>query len=370
MELEINQSKLNKILSVVSRVAGGGIGAPMLPILSNVLIRVKGQEAAFVTTNLEMAIVEKVQVKNSKDGEITVPAKLLADFISNLPKDETIKMGVKGQKINITAGRYSSVLNGIGTSDFPELPEIEEEKAVIFRIGAEEFKKAVAEVAVACSTNTVRPIFTGVYFNTYDSDLYMAATDGYRLTEKKFIKGVESEVKIIVPATSLQEVVRSIDEEVEEIEMLFDETQVRFRLGGVEITSRLIDGSYVDYKGLIPKETKIKMEIKRNELVRVTKLAALFARASGGSIRCETKKEKGVLSVAAVANEFGENDSEIETSVNENGVIILNSKYLLDALGVMNDEVVKIGFSEKMAPLVLRNKNKEDYVHIIMPQHQ
>ena len=251
--------------------------------------------------------------------------------------------------------------------DFPELPEIEDEKVVKFRMGAEEFKEGLAQVMVAASNDTTRPALTGVYFNTADGALYLAATDGYRLAERRFIEKVEAEVMAIVPTSSLQEVVRNLGEDVGEIEIWFDETQVRFRLGDIEVTSKLIDGSFPDYRQLIPKETEINLKVKRDELTRITKLAALFAKEVGGSIICEARAEKNEFLVSSVANELGENTSEIKTEIDTDGKVTLNSRFLLDALNVLDGKEVEFGFSNKLDPVVLRGKGVEKYVHIIMP---
>ena len=244
---------------------------------------------------------------------------------------------------------------------------MDDKKGEKFEVGVEEFKAGLTQVMVAASNDTTRPALTGVYFNTFEGALYLAATDGDRLAERKFIEKVESEVMAIVPATSLQEVLRSITEEVEAIEILFDETQVRFRMGEIEVTSKLMDGSFPDYRQLIPKQTEIEVELKRDELVRITKLAALFARESNGSIICSTSAERKVFAVAAVANELGENNSEMPVEVEADGKVTMNSRFVLDALNVLGGEVVKFGFSNKLDPVVLRVKGDEKYVHIVMP---
>ena len=251
MEIEAESGKLAKALGVVSRVAAGA--KTTLPILNNVLIRVDDGKVTLSTTNLDMAVVVYLPVSASKNGVMTVPAKLVAEFTSNLPKGETVKMTTEGMKVVMKAGRYSSTLNGTLADDFPELPGIEEEKAVRFKMGVDEFKTGVNEVAVASSNDMTRPALTGVYFNTDKGSLYAAATDGYRLAERKLIEKVESEIRAIVPSSSLAEVLRSVSDGVDEIEILFDETQVRFRLGEVEITSKLIDGSFPYFRQFIPK---------------------------------------------------------------------------------------------------------------------
>lgn len=365
MEIEVTQEKLSKALNNVSKIA---VGKVTLPVLNNVLIRVDNKKVSLITTNLDMAIVDFLPVSDSKDGVITVPAKLLAEFVSNLPRGEKIKITEKDSKITITAGKYSSIINGTPADDFPELPEIDEKNAVIFKIGIDEFKEGVSSVAVASSNDLARPALTGIFFNTKNKNLLVAATDGYRLAEKKLIKNIQSEISAIVPSSSLQEVLRAINDEMDEVEITFDENLVRFRLGEVEIISKLIDASYPDYALLIPKKSDIKIELGRDELIRVTRLASLFARSVNGAIVCEAK-QPSTFSVKSVASELGENDSSIETSVSSEGKITLSARFLMDALNVLTDKDITFEFSGGTSPAVLHNKNNEDYIHVVMPLH-
>ena len=364
MEVEVLQERLSKALSVVSRVAASTKAG--LPILSNVLLRAEGKQLTLTATNLELATVEYVNAKIVKDGTITVPARLLADFISNLPKD-TIKMKVDGEKLTISSGKYKSTINGILADDFPELPTIDEEKAVAFKIPADIFKEAVNQVIIASSNDTTRPALTGVYFNTFEGALYIAATDGYRLADKKFVDDVKSEIKAIVPTPALREVLSSLSDSIEDVEVAIVDSQIRFRLGEIEITSKLIDASFPDYRQLIPKDSKAKIKLNKAELIRMTKVAALFARESGGSVVCEAKKEEGSFCVSAVASELGENSAAMEAEVAEDGKVTLNSRYLLDALNAFVEDEVEYSFSGKLSPIVLRNIKNSDYTHIIMP---
>lgn len=363
MKIKVTQEKLSKALNNVSRIA---IGKVTLPILNNVLIRVDNKKVSLITTNLDMAIIDFLPVSESEDGVITVPAKLLAEFVSNLPKNEIITINSKDSKITISAGKYSSTINGTIADDFPELPEIEEKTAVTYKISIDEFKHSINQVIIASSNDLTRPALTGVYFNTNNDTLAIAATDGYRLAEKKLINKVKSEVKAVVPASSLQEVIRSINDEMEEVEVSFNEDLVRFCLGELEIISKLIDASFPDYQKLIPKDNNIKIIINRDELVRVTKLAALFARSVGGSIICQTKTPN-IFSVKSITNEFGENDSEIETIVEKDGKVNLNSRFLLDALNALEEKELEFSFSDRIAPVVVKNKKNNNYTHIIMP---
>ena len=363
MKIEVTQEKLSKALNIVSRIANGRV---TLPVLNNVLMRVDNKKVTLTTTNLDMAVVDYLPVSKSEDGVVTVPARLLAEFVSNLPKGENIEISAKDTKVTIKAGKYSSVINGTLADDFPELPEIDEKKAVVFKIGVDEFKTSVNQVIIASSNDLTRPALTGVYFNTINKELAVAATDGYRLAEKILVDKVESEVAAIVPTNSLQEVMRSLSDDIDEIEMSFSEDLVRFRMGEVEIISKLIDGSFPEYRKLFPTDNDIEVTLPKDELMRVTKLAALFAREVGGSIACESKKPNS-FSVKSVANEFGENDSEIETEVKIEGKVNLNSRFLIDALNAMDEDKIVFTFASKISPVLSKNVKSKKYTHIIMP---
>lgn len=365
MEIKIIQEKLAKALNHVSKVVAGGRAT--LPILNNVLIRVDDKKVSLTTTNLDMAVVDYLSVIDSKNGVVTVPARLIAEFVANLPKGETVTLTAENEKVTVKTDRYNSVLNGALADDFPELPGMDEGKTVKFTLSVEDFKTGLSQVMVAASNDMARPALTGVYFNTTDDTLYVAATDGYRLAERKLVEKVGVEVAAVVPAASLRAVLSLLDDNVEEVEILFDEAQVKFRLNEVEVTSKLVDGSFPDYRQLIPKDSEIKVDLKRDELVRVTKLAALFAREVGGSVVCSTKAEDGTFAIASVANELGENNSEIKTEVEVDGKVTLNSRFLLDALNVLEGKTVKVGFSNKLDPIVLKSEQDAGYIHIIMP---
>lgn len=363
MKIKVGQQSLNKALNIVSKVAAGV--RTTLPILNNVLIRASDKKITLTTTNLELAAVSFVAGVVESDGVITIPVKVLSEFVSNLPKNEDISLEVKDKKVFIKAGQYKSTINGVEADEFPEIPSIDEKKAVVFRSSVDDFRRAVGNTVIASSNDTTRPVLTGIYTYTNDNSLYFVSTDGYRLAEQEYVSGVKSDIKVIIPASSAQDVVRSFSPEASEVELSIDDSQVKFSFEETEIISKLIDGSFPDYKQLIPKKTDINLVVDRDELVRDVKLAALFAREVGGSIVCETRGTK--LMISSVANELGENTSEIEVGEVEEGKVTLNSRFLLDVLNVMTDEKIKFGFSSKVSPVVISGEKTKDYLHIIMP---
>lgn len=363
MELSVTQENLSRALNLVGRVASGRTG---LPILNNILLRTEGNRLLVAATNLEVAVTCFVGAKITKKGSITLPARLVTEFVSSLPKD-IVNLSVKGTKIEISSSNNKSSINGIGAEDFPELPTIEEKDSVHYQISADDFKQAVNQTIIASSGDTARPVLTGVYWHSVDGFLYLASTDGYRLAERRLM-ATKSQIKAIVPVSSLQEALRAIYDGVSEVEVVFDDNQVRFRIGEAEITSRLIDGNYPDYRQLIPTSAETVVEIPANEFTKSIKISSLFARESGGGITLSADSANNQLSIYSIASELGENTSTTEAKVSADGQITLNSRYIIDALGAIDGDDVEFRFNGKLAPAILQDKSKDvNYIHLIMP---
>lgn len=363
MELSVTQENLTKALNSVGRVASSKAG---LPILSNILLRTDGNRLLVAATNLEIASTHLIGAKIVTPGAITIPARLVSDFVSSLPKG-TIELKVKDSHLTISSGSYKSVINGVIADEFPELPTIDETSSISYSIKSSDFKQAVSQTIITSSNDNTRPTLTGVYWHSFEGHLYLAATDGYRLSERRLME-TKSEVAAIIPTTTLQEVLRTLSDDVDEVDMLFDETQVRFRVGESEITSRLIDGNYPDYRQLIPATSETNIVIDAAEFVRITKIAGLFARDSGGSVTLSADKDNQTLSVRSIASEYGENTSNTPAQVTNDGQVTLNSRYLSEALSVVDGKVVEFRFNGKLAPCVLTAKSDDvNYKHIIMP---
>ncbi len=360
MNITVTQENLNRALAAVSRVASTKTS---LPILSNILLKTENNRLLLAATNLEIASTYYVGAKVSKEGTLTIPARLVSEFIANLPKGN-VELKVDGTKLDVISGHYHSTINGIMSDDFPALPTIEPTATLLLPTNL--LKQTIAQTVITASHDDTRPVLTGVLCHTLDGNLYMAATDGYRLAERRVIATKET-IKALIPASTLQEIARAIPDDCDEVELLFDDSQVRFKMGDVEITSRLIEGNFPDYRQLLPKETEVKATTSAAELTRITKIASLFARESGGSVTLHTDPMKKNISIHSVASQLGENTSETDADVNNEGSVTLNSRYLLEALGCIESEQLFFGFSGKLAPCVLRPIDDDSYQHIVMP---
>ena len=362
MELTVKQEHLAKAFNIISKIASNRTS---LPILSNILLRTSGSRLLIAATDLEIAISQNIGAKVEKPGEIAVPAKLVTEFISNLPREKVL-LKVEGEHLLIESGNYKSKINGVAADDFPEFPTVEAEKAKKIVLSADEFKTAVSQTIFTASTDTSRPILTGVFWHTFEGNLYLAATDGYRLSEKK-ICALDEELEAVITANALSEVLRAISDSTEEIEIFIDENQAEFHVDDIVIVSRLIDGKFVDYRKLIPGDTETKVEISKSDFLRVVTIAALFARESGGSVTLHADGETSKLSIHSIASEFGENTGEADAEIFGGGEVTLNPNYLRKGIQAVAGDDIQFGFSGKLAPTVMKSASDPDYIHIIMP---
>jgi DNA polymerase-3 subunit beta len=360
MKLQVTQENLNQALNSVGRVANS---RNTLPILSNVLIKTVKNRLSLSATNLDIAIVHFIGAKISEEGAITVPARLMQDFVSSLPPG-VIELGLDSTKLKVTTDQYHSVVNGIVADDFPVMPTISEGKN--WKIDSGVFKRGLQQVVFAASSDETRQVLTGVYLHTKNGKLYIAATDSYRLAERELGKNSQ-DVSILVPATAMHDLLRIMSDFEGDVTVTHNGQQVLFQVGDVELTARLVEGSYPDYQKLIPGEFTASIQLKKSDLVNVTKVSSLFARESAGSVTIELDEKKHCLSIRSVASQLGENTATVEGKVKGSGSITLNSRYLLDALGVLAGEDAHFGFNGKLEPTVLKDPQDPSYSHIIMP---
>lgn len=364
MKLQVTQENLNKALGIVARVASA---RGTLPILANVLIKTVNNRLSISATNLDIAITQHIGAKVSEEGAITVPARLMQDFISSLPAG-VIELKLEDHKLHITTDQYQSVVNGVLADDFPVMPAIsaDNEAGRSWTINASIFKKGLQQVIMAASSDESRPVLTGVLLQTTEGHLFAAATDSYRLAEKEL--GTNSQdVRLLIPATAIQDLLRILGDYDDLVQVTHDDQQILFQANDVDLVARLIDGKYPDYRKLIPSQFAVQSRVKRADLANVTKVSSLFARESAGSVTINVDEDKKELSIRSVASQLGENTAAASGQISGSGTITLNSRYLLDALHAFSGEEVAFCFNGKLEPTLLRDPTSGDYVHIIMP---
>jgi len=363
MKVTILQSNIAKVLGTTSRVVGS---RTTLPVLSNILIKAEKGKIKFSATDLEVGITTGTIGKVDEEGEITLPAKLLSDFVMN-NKDESIEIKTEGTAAELKSSHFEAKIQGIAAEEFPTIPEVPNAEPII--IDKSLFVESLKKVAVAPATDETRPVLAGIYMVIDDDNLTLAATDSYRLAEKKIkLKSKFASVKMIVPSRTINEVLRILSGKSDaEIKIISADSQISFLIGDTHIASRLIEGSYPNYVNIIPASSKITVKTKHSELVSAVKMSSLFAKDTANN-NVKMMVGKSDLSILSAASQAGSAKSKIEAEVSGGELgISFNARYILDFLNVISDDKVTLQFNDGTTAGVFRSEKDPDYVYIIMP---
>ena len=369
MNVSCLQETLNKGLGIVGRAVAT---RTTLPITQNVLIATDQGRLKLTATNLEMAISTWIGSTVEDEGDITIPARLLSEFVGSL-QNEKVDMVTTNQPqaMTLTSARYEARIIGTDAGEFPPIPTVED--GVTAKISAAVLKKAINLVVFAAATEESRPVLTGVKLELENDQFTLAAADGFRLAvyKDKLEEPIAEDTEAIIPARTLNELNRLLSDQADSVELVLSPTrgQALFRLNNIEVVSQLIQGAFPNYAQLIPQSYTTRAGLRVDECLRAARTAAIFARDSSGIVRLHIQEgPPGSLQVLARAEEVGENSADMDAEV-EGGEakIAFNAKYLMDVLGVIDTDNVALEVTTPSSPGVIRPSNTEDYIHVIMP---
>ena len=372
MKVSCLQENLSKGLGIVGRAVST---RSTLPVLANVLLTTDNGRLKLSATNLEIVITCWIGAKVIEDGAITIPARTFNDLVATLPTDQVdLTLNETTQSVHIVCGSVEANIKGIDAQEFPLVPEPDNENHI--RLEADVLKMMINQVAFAAAKDDARPMLTGVNTVFEESQVTMAATDGFRLSVRgAHIPGyVEERIDIIIPARALADVARIISDDLEAvyISMPKGRNQVIFDLDNVVLVSQLIDGSFPDYQPIIPLHHNTRTIINTAEFYKACKTADIFARESSNTarVRVEPGDELGpdYAVIAATSSETGDNVAQIGASVEGEPIeIAFNVKYMTEVLSVMDTPQVALETTTPMEPGVLKPVGDNDFLHIIMP---
>ena len=373
MKLSCLQENLNRGLNVVGRAVAT---RTTLPITNNILLATDESRLKLVATNLEMAISCWIGAKIEEEGEITVPAKLLTEFISSLPSDKIdISLSPKTKTLELKCARFEARISGVDAKDFPPIPKVDE--GITTKIEVEALRQGISQIVFAAATEESRPVLTGVNAQFNGDLLTLAAADGFRLAVYKLPLATPAEqpVEVIIPGRTLAELGRLITDQEEAVEITVNpnKSQAIFRLKNIELVSQLVQGTFPNYTQLIPQSYNSRMIVSVADFLRATKTASIFARDGSGIVRLVITPgsgdlKAGKLTVSARSEEIGDDVGEIDATVEgEEAKIAFNGKYLTDVLNVLEEAQVALETTNPSSPGVLRPVGTDSYIHVIMP---
>jgi len=360
MKLTLNHNNLKKAVMLAERIIGRNVS---LPVLSNFLFKTDNGRLRISATNLEMGITCWVGAKIEEVGELTVPARVLADLINSISEDK-ISLASKENTLIISASGYKTTILGGDSKEFPIIPRIKDAQTI--QIPADILAGCLSSVVDSIALSESRPELAGIYINFSREGIIFAATDSFRLTEQIVKQKNAVTGAFILPRPAVNEVIKIASSSEDGVIISFNPNQASFNTHDFEFVSRLIDGTYPEYKKVIPDKVVSRVTVAKGELEKSTQIAGIFS-SNISDIKIEAVKDKLKLS----AKNPNKGDTQLTVGAelkNENFEISINYRYLLDGLKIMPSPKVDILFTGNNSPLIIRPHGvAEQITYLIMP---
>jgi DNA polymerase-3 subunit beta len=372
MKVTCTQAELARGLGIVGRAVAA---RSPLPITANVLIASDAGRLKLSATNLEITMTCWIDATVEEEGAITIPQRLLADFVNTLPNDRiSLTVPARSRQVRLECARNEAAIAGLDAEDFPPAPQVKDGVTVMLK--PKDLLRAIQRTVFAAATDDSRPVLTGVDTKFDGRQLTLAASDGFRLSVDRIEldDAIAEPAEIVVPARALQELQRLLGDEGEAVEMRTNagKTQVLFRLTNVEMVAQLIQGTFPNFSQLIPASYSSKATADVGEFLRETRIASVFARDGSGIVRLVVSPGEGAVpgkvTISAKADEVGDNEGEIDAAVEGDGVkIAFNTKYLQDVLQALDGQIAMETTGPSSQGVFKPVGTNDNYVHVIMP---
>ena len=365
MKFSCSQQILAKSLNIVSKAV---TARTTIPILKGILLKVNSDGTLTMSaSDLDLGIEKTFEVENSEEGEIVVQAKLFGDIIRKLPNDT---ITIEEIEENVIIKCASSEFNIIGSpsDEFPKIGVSEEESSrIVFE--RELLKDMIRKTSFAASIDESRGIITGILVEMDEDSLNMAALDGFRMAvTRQNIKNSRDE-KTVIPARTFNEVAKIISEtesEKDTVDLFISEKRAVFIIDDTKVFLRLLDGEFVKYKDILPKESQTRVVLNRSDFLESIERASLLAKVGKNNlIKLDIKDNN--IEITSKSEEGNVKENVIISKEGSDLVIGFNSKYLIDALKVIDDEEINILFNSSVSPCLIKPLSGNEYEYLVLP---
>jgi len=335
-----------------------------LPILSNILVEAMDDGVVLTTTDLDIGIISKINIKPSITGAITIPAKKLFDIIKEMPENETITISVKKNNlINIDCEKNSFKIMGLPKEEFPQLPEFKDRESI--SIEQKKLKAMLRMTSFAISHDETRYVLNGILVVVKPAFIRLVATDGRRLAiiEEKMQLPKTMERKVVIPTKGVNELDRILSDEGN-VRVVFSENQIFFDTGSTRLVSRLVEGEFPNYEQVVPKEVKEKLVVARDKFLSAIKRVALFTNADSVAVKMDLTKDKMVISKSTPY--LGEARVEVDADYKGKDLSVgFNPDYIIDLLKSTDQATINFEVADPEKPGAVRIGN--EYTYVVLP---
>lgn len=366
MKVTIGKEQVQKYAGLAERVAGRN---QTFPILAGLRIEATQNQLSFRATNLELGIEITLPAKVSEEGVVVVTASTFFQILRSGGKGDSVSFEMKGGSLVVSVGSGEVRLKTFPPEDFPTIPLLP--TTTTTTVKRDDILKGIRSVWYAASTSLIKPELSSVYMYEEKGNVVSVATDSFRLAEKMVpLKTKTSFGVFLIPSKNIPELIRILEEAPDEVSLLSTEHQIAFVYDHVYLTSRLVQGTFPDYRQIIPKENVTEMILLREDLENALKKVGIFSdKFNQLRFTINPKKKKAFL--FAKNEEVGDITEPLEASLTgEDLEISFNMRYLSDALHSITADSVSLSFSGFGKPLVVRGVGDASFLYLVMPMNR
>ncbi len=361
MKFRCERDTLVEALGAAGRAVANRGGA--LPVLAGVRAELSGNHLKLTGSDLELTIEVEIEVAGERDGIAVLPSRIASDLVRSLG-DPRVEVAVEGDEANITAGRFESSLRLLPADEFPRLAMPADEAVTL---AAKDFAAALHQVVPAASADDARPILTGVLMAAEAGGLRLVATDSYRLAVRDLpgTTVLREGQSVLVPSRALKELERLLGS-AEEITLRLGEREATFEVGGIRLTTRLIEGEFPNYRGLIPASHPNRLTVGREALVEAVRRVKLMAREPNTPVRLAMSTDG--LELVAITQDVGQAHEQLDADyVGEELTVAFNPDYLLSGIEVTPGDEITLDTVDAQKPAVIRSAGAQEFLYLLMP---
>lgn len=365
MKAECVQEKIQKILSQAEKISGRHLN---LPVLSCVLLEAKNGQLAIRSTNLDLGFQSSLPAKVEEDGVLAVPGNILSSFVSNLQGEKSVKFKGDATTLSVITQRSRTVIKCLSSEDFPTIPEVSKEH--YFDINARDFVRGLKAVCYSSSVSSIKPELSSVFVYPEDGNVVFAATDSFRLAEKKVKTKTSDFERLLIPFKNIPEIIRVLEEVDGSVEVRVNKNQIAFVAGSTYLTSRVIDGTFPDYRQIVPKEFKTEAVLLKEDLARSLKMATIFS-DNFNQINMVLVPAEKKFELTTKNNTLGENTTMLSAALSgEPAEANFNYRYIADCLQSIDSDSVSLSFAGASRPVIIRGVSDKSFTYLVMPMNR
>ncbi len=366
MNIECTKDRLSQALNKAERITSKNI---TLPVLSCILLEAKNSNLIIKATNLDLGIEISIPVKVISPGRVAVSGSILNNFVNSINGDSNISLEEISGNLKVKTKHSESVIKSFPTDDFPNIPQVSNGKKFTFNAPA--LVKGFKSVMYSSSSSTIRPVLSSIMLSSEDDSVVFVATDSFRLSEKRVATKKHKEFnQILIPFKNVSEIIRTVEDINDDLEVCLNENQISFTYDDLYVTSRVIDGSFPDYKQIIPKDIKTEVTLLKQDLINSLKISNIFSDKFSQVVFNVIPKEKKIK-ITTKNNDIGENINSIDAVIKGDSLTIsFNYKYIMDCFQSIDADSIILNFSDISKPMVINSVGDKSFMYLVMPMNK